>query len=776
MSSDAVTRVSVTIAGSEISLETGRMAKQASGAVVVRQGDTMVLATAVAGSVRDVDFLPLTVDVEERMYATGKIPGSFFKREGRPGEKATLTARMIDRPLRPLFPKDWRYDTQLVAIPLSIDHIHPYDILAMNGASAAVMISDIPFPTPVGAVRIGKIDNDFVINPSEEALASADGSSGDSEGGSELDLIVAGTEEAILMVEAGANEIPEAEILDALDIAHAEIKKLCAMQRELADKVGKTKKPFETIGVDPGIFEAIRASHGAALDDATQVEDKLERQDATAAVEDAILEQHAPPAPEGASEEQLRAAKERRAAVGLAFEKLEKSIIRERIAIHKKRPDGRAEDEIRDITIEVGVTPRTHGSALFTRGQTQALSVAALGTLKEEMRLDTLGLETKKYYWHHYNFPPFSVGEAGRMGGVKRRDIGHGALAERALTPMVPSIEDFPYSIRVVSDILESNGSSSMASVCGSSLSLMDAGVPIKRPVAGIAMGLIKEGEDYIVLTDIAGVEDHLGDMDFKVAGTERGITALQMDIKIQGVTFDILRDALTQANTARTFILGKMAAAIDGPREQLSQFAPRIQTIQIDPSQIGLLIGKGGETIRALSEEFESQIDVNDDGQVLIYSANGELGDALVEHVRMMMKEVEVGDEYLGKVVKTTTFGAFIELAKGTDGLLHISNVSPGQRVETVEDVLNKGDEVNVRVVEVDRERGRIGLRLTDDPDIAGKSVEQLAGVGTGGAGGGRAPRDGAARNGRERSGSGRPRRDRERSSSRPRHGRERD
>ncbi len=775
MSSDAVTRVSVTIAGSEISLETGRMAKQASGAVVIRQGDTMVLATAVAGSVRDVDFLPLTVDVEERMYATGKIPGSFFKREGRPGEKATLTARMIDRPLRPLFPKDWRYDTQLVAIPLSIDHIHPYDILAMNGASAAVMISDIPFPTPVGAVRIGKINDDFVVNPSEEDLVSADGTSGDSEGGSELDLIVAGTEDAILMVEAGANEIPEAEILDALDIAHAEIKKLCAMQRELAEKVGKTKKVFETIGVDPEILEAIRDSHGRELDDATQVEDKLERQDATAAVESAVLEQYAPPAPDGASEDQLRAAKERRAAAQLAFDKLEKSIIRERIAIHKKRPDGRAENEIRDISIEVGVTPRTHGSALFTRGQTQALSVAALGTLKEEMRLDTLGLETKKYYWHHYNFPPFSVGEAGRMGGVKRRDIGHGALAERALTPMVPSIEEFPYSIRVVSDILESNGSSSMASVCGSSLSLMDAGVPIKRPVAGIAMGLIKEGDDYIVLTDIAGVEDHLGDMDFKVAGTERGITALQMDIKISGVTFDILRDALTQANAARTFILGKMAEAIDGPRAQLSQFAPRIQTIQIDPSQIGLLIGKGGETIRGLSEEFESQIDVNDDGQVLVYSANGELGDALVERVRMMMKEVEVGDEYLGKVVKTTTFGAFIELAKGTDGLLHISNVSPGQRVETVEDVLNKGDEVNVRVVEVDRERGRIGLRLTHDPDIAGKSVEELAGVGTGGAGGGRAPREGAARNGRERSGRG-PRREGERGSSRSRHGRDRD
>jgi polyribonucleotide nucleotidyltransferase len=768
MSSDAaVTRVSVEIAGSEISFETGRMAKQASGAVVVRQGDTMVLCTAVAGSLRDVDFLPLTVDVEERMYASGKIPGSFFKREGRPGEKGTLTARMIDRPIRPLFPKEWRYDTQLVAIPLSIDHVHPYDILAMNGASTALMISDIPLPTPVGAVRIGKIDGNFVVNPNEADMLP------DAETPSDLDLIVAGTEEAILMVEAGANEIPEAEILDALDIAHAEIKKICALQRELQAKVGKEKKIFEAIQVDPAILDAIRASHGAALDDATQVEDKLERQDATKAVEAAILEQHATPAPEGASDEQVKDAKRLRSAVQMAFDKLEKSIIRERIAIHKKRPDGRGENEIRDISIEVGVTPRTHGSALFTRGQTQALSVVAMGTLKEEMRLDTLGLETKKYYWHHYNFPPFSVGEAGRMGGVKRRDIGHGALAERALAPMVPSIEEFPYSIRVVSDILESNGSSSMASVCGSSLSLMDAGVPIKRPVAGIAMGLIKEGDDYIVLTDIAGVEDHLGDMDFKVAGTERGITALQMDIKITGVTFDILRDALAQAKEARTFILGKMADVIRTPREQLSQFAPRIQTIQIDPSQIGLLIGKGGETIRGLSEEFESQIDVNDDGQVLIYSANGELGDALLERVRMMMKEVEVGDEYVGKVVKTTTFGAFIELAKGTDGLLHISNVSPGQRVDTVEDVLNRGDEVNVRVVEVDRERGRIGLRLAEDPDIAGKSAEELVGVSAGGGGGGgRPPRD---RDGGGRNGGGRdrgPRREGERGSGRPRHG----
>jgi polyribonucleotide nucleotidyltransferase len=731
MSSDSVTRVSVEIAGSEISFETGRMAKQASGAVVVRQGDTMVLATATAGGKRDIDFMPLTVDVEERMYSAGKIPGSFFKREGRSGEKATLTARMIDRPLRPLFDKAWRHDTHLVAIPLSVDHLHPYDVLAMNGASAALMISNVPFAGPVGAVRIGKIDGNFVVNPPEPSLLGANEQEEGQEV-SDLDLIVAGTEEAILMVEAGANEISEAEILDALDIAHTEIRRICQVQRDLAERVGREKIPVDAQGVDQDLLTEITSSHGAGLDDATQVVEKLERQDATDAVAEAVLAQYAPPAPDGAGEEQVRAASERRAAVKLAFDALEKRIIRERIAVQKKRPDGRAAEEIRDISIEVGVTPRTHGSALFTRGQTQALSVAALGTLKEEMRLDTLGLQSKKYYFHHYNFPPFSVGETGRLG-PKRRDIGHGALAERALVPVVPSIEKFPYTIRVVSDILESNGSSSMASVCGSSLSLMDAGVPIERPVAGIAMGLIKEGEDYIVLTDIAGVEDHLGDMDFKVAGTDRGITALQMDIKISGVTFEILRDALTQARSARMHILGLMADVIGGPREQLSQWAPRIQTIAIDPSQIGLLIGKGGETIRALSEEFESQIDVGDDGQVLIYSANGELSEELVERIRMMMKEVEVGDEYTGKVVKTTTFGAFVELAKGTDGLLHISNVAPGRRVDTVEEVLGRGDEVQVRVVEVDRERGRIGLRLADDPEISGKSVEELTALGTG-------------------------------------------
>jgi polyribonucleotide nucleotidyltransferase len=738
--SDAVTRVSVEIEGKEISFETGKLAKQASGAVVVRAGDSMVLCTATAGNLRDVDFLPLTVDVEERMYAAGKIPGSFFKREGRAGEKATLTARLIDRPIRPLFPKGWRYETQLVALPISVDHVNPYDILAMNGASAALMISNIPLPTPVGAVRIGKIDGNFVVNPPEEELLEH----------TDLDLIVAGTDEAILMVEAGANEIPEAEILDALDIAHGEIKKLCAIQRELAERAGKEKLQIEVPEVHPELYEQIKSTHGAALDAATQVEEKLERQEACKAVEEQVLA-HYSGDPETETYAEYRANAQR------AFDKLEKTLIRERIAVQKKRPDGRSADQIRSISIEVGVSPRAHGSALFTRGQTQALSVVALGTTREEMRLDTLGLETAKRYFHHYNFPGFSVGEAGPMRGPKRRDIGHGALAERALVPMIPSQEEFPYTIRVVSDILESNGSSSMASVCGSSLSLMDAGVPLPRAVAGIAMGLIKEGEDYIILTDIAGVEDHLGDMDFKVAGTERGITALQMDIKITGVTFEIMRDALTQAKSARTFILGEMAKVIDAPRAELSRYAPGISSVQIDPEKIGLLIGKGGETIRALQEEFESQIDVNDEGMVLVYAADRERGDALIDRIRSMTKEVEVGDEFTGKVVKTTAFGAFIELSKGTDGLLHISNVAPGRRIASVEEVLNKGDELHVRVVEVDRERGRIGLRLASDPDVVGKTAEELAAVGTGDNGPPR--RDRGGRDGRDRGRGGRDR-----------------
>jgi polyribonucleotide nucleotidyltransferase len=739
MTSEDVGRASVEIAGVEISFETGKLAKQAGGAVVVRAGDTMVLCTATAGNPRDVDFLPLTVDVEERMYAAGKIPGSFFKREGRPSEKGILTARMIDRPIRPLFPKGWHNETQIVATPMCVDHVVPYDILAMNGASAALAVSDIPFPTQMAAVRIGKLEGKFVVNPAEPDLPE-----------SELDLVVAGTDDAILMVEAGANEITEGELLDALDIAHEEIRKICAAQRELAERYGKPKKEIAPVVVDEALYEEIRQSHGDQLDRATQVEDKLERQDATKEVEEDVLQKYAVLDDEAAD----AVAPERRAEVQRAFDKLEKDIIRRRIAVDKRRPDGRAADEIRAVTAEVGIAPRTHGSALFTRGQTQAYTVATLGTSREEQRLDTLGLETSKRYFHHYNFPPFSVGEAGFMRGPKRRDIGHGALAERALVPMIPSQEDFPYTIRVVSDILESNGSSSMASVCGSTLSLMDAGVKIRKPVAGIAMGLVKEGDDYIVLSDIAGVEDHLGDMDFKVAGTPDGITALQMDIKISGVTFDILRTALEQAQKGRLFILDKMQEAISETRAELSPYAPRITSIQIDPDMIGKVIGKGGETIRALSEEYEAQIDVEDDGTVLVYAVDGEKGDACIEAIRQLTKDVELGEIFTGKVVKTTTFGAFVELAKGTDGLIHISNIKPGERPESVEDVVNKGDELTVRVVELDKQRGRIGLRLADDPAIEGKSVEELSAMGTGNGGrprgGGRGDRDRGGRGGR--------------------------
>src|ERR1700744_2778949 len=559
--SDAATRVSVEIEGKEISFETGKLAKQASGAVVIRAGDTMVLCTATAGNLREgIDFLPLTVDVEERMYAAGKIPGSFFKREGRAGEKATLPPPLIDRPIRPLFPKGWHRETQLVALPMSVDHVNPYDMLAMNGASAALMVSNIPFPTPVGAVRVGKIDGNFVVNPDEELLLED----------TDLDLIVAGTEDAILMVEAGANEIPEAEILDALDIAHENIRKLCAAQRELAEKAGKPKTEVEIPQVHAELYEQIRGSHGAALDAATQVEDKLARQDATKAVEEAVVVQYSGD-PDADTYAEYRGNAQR------AFDKLEKTMVRERIARDKKRPGGRGTQESRPISIQASASPRAHGSALFTRGQTQALSVVALGTTREEMRLDTLGLETAKRYFHHYNFPGFSVGEAGPMRGPKRRDIGHGALAERALVPMIPTQEEFPYTIRVVSDILESNGSSSMASVCGSSLSLMDAGAPLPRPVAGIAMGLIKEGDRFAVISDILRDEDHLGDMDFKVAGTENGVTALQMDIKITSITEEIMRIALAQAKDGRVHILGEMAKALTAPRHGVSENAPRI-------------------------------------------------------------------------------------------------------------------------------------------------------------------------------------------------------
>jgi polyribonucleotide nucleotidyltransferase len=735
MSRFNVTRVTVDVGDSTISFETGKLAKQAGGAVVVSCGDTMVLNTATIGGLRDVDFLPLTVDVEERMYAAGKIPGSFFRREGKSGEKATLTARMIDRPIRPLFPKGWHYETQLIAMPMSVDLVHPYDILAMNGASAALAISPVPVAKHVGAVRVGKLNGDFVVNPPEETHEELD-----------LDLIVAGTDEAILMVEAGAQGVTEAEILDALDIAHGEIKKITAAIEELRQKAGKPKIDHQEPQLDENLLNEIRGSHGQALVDAIATEGKLERYEAIDEVKAAVIAHYAPD--HGDDNDAVAA---RKSEVGEAFDAIEKDTIRKAIAIDKKRPDGRAQDEIRPIETEVDISPRVHGSALFTRGETQILSNVALGTTRMDMRIDTLGLQTTKRFWHHYNFPPFSVGEAGFMRGPKRRDIGHGALAERALAATIPDAESFPYVIRVVSETLESNGSSSMGSVCASSMALQAAGVPVTAPVAGVAMGLIKEGDDYIVLTDIAGVEDHLGDMDFKVAGTAEGITALQMDIKITGVTFDILRDALDQAHKGRQFILGKMAESIQGPREKLSPHAPAIESIKIDPEKIGAVIGKGGETIRGLCEEFEAEIDVEDDGTVRVYAPTGELVDGVVQRITAMTKEAAVGDRYdKAKVVKTTTFGAFVELVKGTDGLLHISNVKPGERVDSVDDVLSSGDLIDVTVVEVDKERGRIGLRLTDDPSVAGKSPEELASVGSGDGGRPRGGDRGGDRGGR--------------------------
>jgi polyribonucleotide nucleotidyltransferase len=745
MSMFDVSRVAAEIGSKEISFETGKLARQAGGSVVVQSGDTMVLCTATMGNLRDVDFLPLTVDVEEKHYAAGKVPGSFFRREARAGEKATLTARMIDRPIRPLFPKGWHYETQLVAQPLSVDHVHPYDILAMNGASAALAISPIPVAKYVGAVRIGKLDGDFVVNPDEVMLEEL-----------EMDLIVSGTDEAILMVECGADGVTEAEVLDALDIAHGEIKKLVAAMEELAAKAGKEKVSVEAPQIDDALVEQIRSRFGATLDEATQVPEKLARQDAIDAVGSEVVAALVP----DSGDEDADVAKA--AEVTAAFAKLEKETVRKRIAVDKKRPDGRATDEIRPIETEVDLAPRVHGSALFTRGETQILSSVALGTTRMDMKVDNLGLQETKRFWHHYNFPPFSVGEAGFMRGPKRRDIGHGALAERALQPTIPAEEEFPYVIRVVSDTLESNGSSSMGSVCASSMALQAAGVPVSTPVAGVAMGLIKEGDDYVVLTDIAGVEDHLGDMDFKVAGSEDGITALQMDIKISGVTFEILTDALEQARKGRLFILGKMAEAIDGPREKLSAYAPAIETIKIDPEKIGAVIGKGGETIRGMQEEFEAEIDIDDDGTVRVYAPSGALVEACIKRIESMTREAEVGDRFPNaKVVKTTTFGAFVELVKGTDGLLHISNVRPGERVGAVEDVLSSGDEIDVTVAEVDKERGRIGLRLSEDPAISGKSPDELQKLGTGDptmGGGGRGGRGG--RNG-GREGGGRDKRD---------------
>jgi len=767
-----IATVSVEVGDQEIVFETGKLAKQADGAVVVRSGDTMILATAVGrpDTRPDADFFPLTVDVEEKMYAAGKIPGGFFKREGRATERATLTARMIDRPIRPLWPKGFRNEVQLICTVLSADLVTPHDILCINGASAALQVSPLPFLGPIGAVRIGRLEGELVVNPSLEQLDS-----------STLDLVVVGTSEALTMVEAGADQVPEDTILEALELAHTEIRKICAVLEELREQVGKPK------WVDVDLTAELEAAHGEAVDaaiaehgvrEASAVVDSLleelspavsmtsTEEDMTrraqirasfsailekarlAAVEGPIREQFLPELRELTDAEQdskeLRAAK-RDLLFGRILEEVElpfpvgpapaegeppvkdsmtkqyvkrgseavyKDLVRKKIAVDKRRPDGRSEEEIRPVSAEVQVSPRTHGSALFTRGQTQIMTLLTLGTMKEGQKIDDLSREQSRRYMHHYNFPPFSVGETGFMRGPKRRDIGHGALAQRALEPVIPAVEKFPYTIRLVSETLESNGSSSMGSVCGSTLALMDAGVPVAAPVSGIAMGLVKEGDDYVILTDIQGAEDHLGDMDFKVAGTRDGITALQMDIKITGVTQEIMRSALEQAKRARVAILETMLAAIPEPRTTLAGHAPRISSLKIDPEFIGMVIGKGGETIRALEADYEVQIDIEEDGTILIYATEGTKAEAAMSAIHALTKSPEVGDTYTGKVVKTTQFGAFVELKKGTDGLLHVSNVGPG-RVGHIEDVITRGDVLDVLVQEVDKDRGRIGLKL---------------------------------------------------------------
>jgi polyribonucleotide nucleotidyltransferase len=698
---EEMTTVEVEVGGKKITLETGRLAKQANGAVLVRCGDTMVLVTATGRTAgrEGQDFLPLTVDVEERHYAAGKIPGGFIKRESRPSDKATLAARQIDRPIRPLFPRGYMNEIHVVATVLSVDLENNYDVLATLGASAALGLSEIPFLGPIGSVRVGRIEDEFVINPTLTEVQDE----------SELDLVVTGTKDAIVMVEAGAKQVSEAVVVEALRLAHEEIKKLIDVQLELQRQCGKPKWDMPEWTVDEGILAEVRSQYGAALDAATQVADKKERQDATSEVKKAAVEALL-------NED---SAAERATHVKRALAKIERDLVRDRIAVQKRRPDGRGTDEVRQISCEVGVVPRVHGSALFTRGETQALSILTLGGTGEFQRIDGLGIEDKKRYIHHYNFPPYSVGETGFMRGPKRRDIGHGALAERALLPVLPNELDFPYTTRIVSEILESNGSSSMASVCGSTLALMDAGVQITAPVAGTAMGLIKEGDAYVILTDIAGVEDHLGDMDFKVAGTADGITALQMDIKITGVTFEILTEALEQARKARLFILERMLATLPEPRSELSEWAPRIFSIQINPDQIGLIIGKGGETIRGMTDEFGADIDIQEDGTIFICAPDQEAAEGVMNRIQAMTKEIEVGDVFTGRVVKTTDFGAFVELKKGTDGLLHISRLGQkGERVKSVEDVVSRGDTVTVEVVEIDKARNRIGLTLLKKPD----------------------------------------------------------
>ena len=689
-----------TLGDDTITLETGKLAGQAGGAVVIRSGDTMALVTATASkSIREgTDFFPLTVDFEERQYAAGRIPGNWFRREGRPSTEAILTCRLVDRPLRPLFPKGMRNDVQVIITPLSTDLEHHLDILSIIGASAALMISDIPFGGPVGGVRIGYIDGQLVVNPALADMANSD-----------LDLRVAGTADAIMMVEAGAEEVPEETMLEALALAQDAYQDVIRVQQQMAQEIGKAKAEFPLLVPDESVLEAVKAYLGDRL--AQLLAQGLSKSDfspALHALQDEVTE---------ALGETYEARE-----IGDAFDKILKAEIRKRVVETGERPDGRGPKEIRSINCEVGLIPRAHGSGLFSRGETQVLTVATLGSVGDELRMDTLEDTGTKRYLHHYNFPPFSTGEAYPLRGPRRREIGHGALAERALMPVLPKSDQFPYTIRLVSEVLSSNGSTSMASTCASTLALMDAGVPVRDSVGGIAMGLISEGDKYVVLSDIQGLEDALGDMDFKVTGTDKGITALQMDMKVRGLGQQVLREALQQALEGRLFILDKMRQAIEAPRKQLSPYAPLITIIHINPEKIGAVIGPGGKMIRSIVEETGAQIDIEDDGSVFISAPDGPSGKRAEEIIRGLTEEPEIGRIYTGKVVRTAPFGAFIEFMPGQEGMVHISQLAD-YRVPSVEDVVHVGDEVMVMVTNVDAD-GKV--RLSRQAVLEGWTAEE--------------------------------------------------
>ncbi len=681
--------VELEVAGRRLRLETGRMAKQADGAVLATYGDNVVLATAVSSQTikPGTDFLPLTVDYQERAYAAGKIPGGYFKREGRPSEKEVLTSRLIDRPIRPLFPEGYYYETQVIASVLSADKTGTTDVVAITAASAALAVSSIPFEHPVAGIKIGRVNGQFVVNPDLETLETG-----------ELSLVVAGTADAVMMVEAGAAQLPESVMIEAIELAHAEIKKILGAVAELRKKAGKPKREVPVEQVDPALVEQVRAIVVAPMRQAIMIPDKQARQDKL----DEICR---------LAQEQLKSEDDPKRGhyVKLAFHQIEYNEVRNTILETRKRADGRGVADIRPITCEVGVLPRTHGSALFTRGETQSLVVATLGTMEDEQRIDALEGEYTRAFMLHYNFPPFSVGEAKPLRSPGRREVGHGALAERALRAVIPSKDAFPYTLRIVSDILESNGSSSMASVCGGTLAMMDAGVPIKEPVAGIAMGLIKEGNRVVVLSDILGLEDHLGDMDFKVTGTKNGITALQMDIKIGGITPALMKDALEQARVGRLHILGKMTEAISAPRTNLSAFAPRIFTMKIKQDKIRDVIGPGGKMIRSIIAECGVKINVEDTGDVSIASADEASAKKAIDRISQLTAEVEIGRTYLGTVRKIMDFGAFVEVLPGTDGLVHISQLAH-HRVKAVTDEVKEGEQILVKVLEIDKQ-GKIRL-----------------------------------------------------------------